>query len=189
MPESIPINIRRITHVGPIDDEFVNSIMRIILDYPKEVNVIELLISSHGGSIASGVTAYNYLKTLPYIVHTRNIGYVESAAILPFLAGRIRSAEPMSKFTFHPASIPADGDLSYAKLEEKSRILDTDIAAYAAIVEKEAPAFAKEHDLLHLLRYETVILTKFEDFFRTGILSAPPKSTAESETNKAKITE
>ena len=52
--------------------------------------------STVGGKV---ILPYNYLKTLPYIVHTRNIGYVESAAILPFLAGRIRSAEPMSKFT------------------------------------------------------------------------------------------
>ena len=110
---------REINHVGPINEAFVGSIIKIVLSYPEDVDTLVLKISSGGGDIGCGVTAYNYLKSLPYAIHTYNMGNVASAAILPFLAGSVRTAAPVSKFVFHPVSISAQGDLSFAALDEK----------------------------------------------------------------------
>ena len=45
MNKKPPIKIHRITHVGDIDDNFVNAIMNIINSLPSDVNVIDLRIS------------------------------------------------------------------------------------------------------------------------------------------------
>ena len=160
-----------ITHVGDINDIFFHSINKIIREFPPEVDTIELRISSRGGDVDSGITAYNFLKGLDKAVHTKNNGIVASAAIHPFLAGRIRTAEPISKFMFHPFSIRAEGNLSYPAVEEKMRILENDLSSYATIVKQEAPAFASEHDMIHLLKYETVILSDPDECKRLGILT------------------
>ena len=176
MNEKAPIKIHRITHVGDIDDNFVNAIMDIINSLPSDINAIDLRISSSGGSTRSGITAYNFLKTLPYALITRNIGNVDSAAILPFLAGQLRTAETVSRFTFHPATISCTPAMNFVQLDEKMRLLNNDIDEYAAIVSKEAPAFVKEHNIAVILRSGTVILDKHEDYYRTGLLTQPGKN-------------
>ena len=175
MNNESPIKIHRITHVGDINDDFVNAIMNIINSLPPDVNVIDLHISSNGGSTSAGITAYNFLKKLPYALMTRNIGNVDSAAILPFLAGQLRTAEDVSRFTFHPATISCVPAMNFVQLDEKMRLLNNDIDEYAAIVSKEAPAFASEHNIAVILRGGTIILDKHEDYYRTGLLTPPEK--------------
>ena len=49
--------------------------------------------------------------------------------------------------------------------------MDTDLRSYARIVKQEVPAFASEHDMIHLLKYETVILSDPDECKRLGILT------------------
>lgn len=72
---------------------------------------------------------------------------------------------------FQPFSIRAEGNLSYPAVEEKMSILEKDLRSYATIVEQEAPAFAAEHDMIHLLKYETVILSDPDECRTPGILT------------------
>ncbi len=65
------------------------------------VEHIHLAIGSGGGSIIAGLSAYNQLRALPLRFTTYNIGCVDSVAILPYLLGDTRHADPWSSFLFH----------------------------------------------------------------------------------------
>lgn len=158
-PAPPQVSIHSITHIGEINDSFVISIMNIIGDLNPLPTVIRINISSGGGDVRAGITAYNYLKQLPCIVHTHNLGEVSSAAVLPFLAGKIRTADDVAKFVFHPATLTLNETISYPRLKELVSIIDGDIRNYATIVSKEIPAFCSDHDIMSLLTHDTVTLT------------------------------
>jgi ATP-dependent protease ClpP protease subunit len=92
-----------IHYVGPIDDDFSNTLMSCLLDL-KETGAgrVVLYLSSTGGSLAAAYTAYNYLKTSPFQVDVVNTGSVESAAVYLYLAGENRYYFPESRFMIHP---------------------------------------------------------------------------------------
>ena len=159
-----------ITHVGEINDNFVNSIQQIILSFPEKPESLTLNISSSGGSVISGITAYNFLKTLPYPVRCHNLGEVSSAAILPYLAGSIRTAEIISKFMLHPVEISFQGSLAFFKVEETLSIISQDIDNYAAIVKREVPQFAEDYDIVDLLKHKSLVMSP-SDAHSVGIVT------------------
>lgn len=154
----------QITHVGPIDDAFVTSIQQIILSYSEQPDSLCLNISSGGGSVISGITAYNFLKQLPYPVRCHNLGEVSSAAILPYLAGVVRTAESISKFMIHPVEFPLNDSMPFFKVEETLSILSKDIENYAAIVNHEIPDFSQHHNVVELLKHKSLVLSPTEAF-------------------------
>ena len=158
-PAPSDFSIHSINHIGEINDGFVVSIMQIVGSLNPLPNVIRINISSGGGSIRSGITAYNYLKQLPCIVHTHNLGEVSSAAILPFLAGNVRTADDISKFLFHPATFALHETISYPRLKELSSIFDGEVHDYARIVKQVIPLFCTEHDIMALLTHDTFLVT------------------------------
>jgi ATP-dependent protease ClpP protease subunit len=64
----------------------------------KSYNEIYLAISSLGGSTHSGIALFNYLKALPITLTTHNLGTVDSASVVVFLAGQNRFACKDSRF-------------------------------------------------------------------------------------------
>ena len=172
--EQVPIHtISTITHVGPIDDSFVNSIMTIVMGLNPFPSELVINISSGGGDVRSGITAYNFLKQLPCVVHTHNLGEVSSAAILPFLAGKIRTADEVAKFVFHPATLSLNETISYPRLRELLSILDGDIHNYATIVKRELPVFCEQNDVESFLTHDTITITP-PDGYRFGLLTPIP---------------
>lgn len=171
-PASPQLSIHSITHIGDINDNFVISIMNIVGSLNPLPNIIRINISSGGGSIRSGITAYNYLKQLPCIIHTHNLGEVSSAAILPFLAGKVRTADEISKFVFHPATFDLNETISYPRLKELVSILDSEVNNYAKIVKQTIPVFCTDHEILSLLTHDT--FTVLPTYGREcGLLTAP----------------
>ncbi len=75
-----------------------------------------LLLSSPGGSVVSGITIYNFLKSLPINLTIHNIGIVDSIANVIFLAGETRYAVKNSSFLFHGVGF----DINQARFEEKN---------------------------------------------------------------------
>lgn len=69
----------------------------------RNVQTIHFLIQSPGGRVADGVALYNYLVALPITLITYNAGAVQSAAVLPFLAGKHRIASDTAIFMIHKA--------------------------------------------------------------------------------------
>jgi ATP-dependent protease ClpP protease subunit len=64
------------------------------------VQHLHLLISTPGGSVMHGLTAYNFLRALPLKLTTHNIGNVDSIGNVIFLAGERRYACPHATFMF-----------------------------------------------------------------------------------------
>ena len=165
---------RELNLLGDINPEVVNNLHNALTSIPPDTDKLVLNIGSGGGMVTSAVIAYNLLKKLPFPLETHNLGDVSSAAILLYLAGSIRTAEPVFKFMFHPFVIGADNSMSVSSVTEKMKILEADLENYAKIVKKEAPAFAKEYDVIDILKHQTVIITEPSEGLRLGILTPTP---------------
>jgi ATP-dependent protease ClpP protease subunit len=75
-----------------------------------------LTLSTPGGQVASGITIYNFLISLPIEVTTHNIGNIDSIGNAIFLAGKNRFACKHSTFMFHDVGF----DVQNQRLEEKN---------------------------------------------------------------------
>ena len=100
------------------------------------------------------------------------MGEVSSAAILPYLAGQIRTADEVSKFMFHPLTIGVNAEMSYPKFQELLSMLDRDILNYATIVEKEVPQLCSVHNITSVLKHDTLVVTAAEGH-KYGLLKDP----------------
>jgi ATP-dependent Clp protease protease subunit len=107
-----------VRYFGPIDDERVKKLMASIEKRLTEgVDKFVILISSSGGSVFHGISAYNFLKGLPAKILTHNFGSTDSAAICLFCAGSKRYCVPHGRFLIHGIGfdVPAG-----ARFDEKS---------------------------------------------------------------------
>jgi ATP-dependent protease ClpP protease subunit len=76
-----------------------------------------LALSTPGGQVMAGLTAFNVLKALPAKIITHNVGNIDSIGNAIFLAGAERFACRHSTFMFHGVGIDIPGG---ARLEEKN---------------------------------------------------------------------
>ncbi|MCP8467578.1 ATP-dependent Clp protease proteolytic subunit [Pseudomonas sp. ZM23] len=97
---------------------------------------LQLNIVTMGGDCAYGFSLYNYLLSLPVPVDTHNLGTVESMGNILFLAGRRRTACPLSKFLFHPFHWTLHGSVDHARMSEYAMSLEHDLRLYAEIVQQ-----------------------------------------------------
>ncbi len=97
----------------------------------KEVNVH---IDSYGGDVSAGWAIYNLLKDWPGTVNSFADGFVASAAVYPFLAGKKRAASPVSAFFLHQAWILAAGNADQLRkqADDLEKINDIGLEAFAA---------------------------------------------------------
>ncbi len=127
---------KQIYLVAPIDEKVFNDLHAVCSSIKPNTH-IQLNISSLGGSTHVAISIYNYLKSLPFQITTHNLGEVTSAAVLIYLAGHIRTAEPNSKFLIHPITVHLNEMCSFVKLEKMAAGLSADIKSYADIVNQE----------------------------------------------------
>lgn len=92
-----------ITFNDAINDNTVKNLMGMTTDLINNCHPSQLyfLFSSSGGMVNSGITLYNFLKSIPIDVVFHNIGSVDSIANCIFLAGKKRYACQNSHFLFH----------------------------------------------------------------------------------------
>jgi len=67
----------------------------------KGMDKLNILMSSPGGNVDSGIAIYNFLKGLPIEVITHNYGSCDSIAALVFCAGGKRYTVANSRFLIH----------------------------------------------------------------------------------------
>ena len=92
------------------DETSPYSLVQAINGLGPDVTEINLHIDCYGGSVAGGWGIYNALRQRPGVtVRTYADGFVASAAIYPFLAGKERFANSVSAFYFHPVLSVAYG--------------------------------------------------------------------------------
>jgi ATP-dependent Clp protease, protease subunit len=100
-----PIKTTVIRFYSPVTNESVTKLLNVvdqrIMDGHRR---IVLLISSQGGSVFDGLSAYHYLKGIPAEVVTHNFGEVDSIAAVLYCAGSKRYSVPQGRFLLHGIS-------------------------------------------------------------------------------------
>jgi ATP-dependent protease ClpP protease subunit len=121
---------------APVVDATINALMRVIDEQmAKGMSRFTLLISSPGGSVFHGLSAYNYLKGLPVVITTHNFGSVDSIGVVLFCGGSRRLCVPQARFLLHGASANFGNErLEEPQLEERLKGLRIDIENIAKVI-------------------------------------------------------
>jgi len=121
---------------GPVVDVTINALMNAIDQKLKQgVTQFILLISSPGGNVFHGLSAYNYLKGLPVTITTHNFGSVDSIGLVLFCGGSKRISVPQARFLLHGVSAGFQNvRLEEKQLEERLKGLRIDIENIAKVI-------------------------------------------------------
>jgi ATP-dependent Clp protease protease subunit len=122
---------------APVIDATVNALMSAVDQKMKQgVKDFTVLISSPGGSVIHGLSAYNYLKGLPVSITTHNFGSVDSIGIVLYCAGSRRLSVPQARFLFHGVNVQFRGEqnLDEKLLEERLKGLRIDVENIAKVI-------------------------------------------------------
>src|SRR3990170_5480628 len=87
-----------------------------------------LLISTPGGNVFGGLSAYNFLRGMPIEVVTHNFGSVDSIGVVLYCAGSKRLCVPHARFLLHgvQAQFAQSSSLEEMQLEERLKALKID---------------------------------------------------------------
>ena len=132
---------------APVIDATVNTLMSAVDQKMKQgVKDFVILISSPGGSVIHGLSAYNYLKGLPAAITTHNFGSVDSIGIVLYCAGSRRLSVPQARFLFHGVSAQFRGEqnLDEKLLEERLKGLRIDMENIAKVISANTGKSAKD---------------------------------------------
>lgn len=122
---------------APVIDATVNALMSAVDQKMKQgINDFIILVSSPGGSVIHGLSAYNYLKGLPISITTHNFGSVDSIGIVLYCAGSKRLSVPQARFLFHGVNVQFRGEqnLDEKLLEERLKGLRIDMENIAKVI-------------------------------------------------------
>ena len=122
---------------APVIDATVNALLGAIDQKMKQgTSDFIILISSPGGSVIHGLSAYNYLKGLPATIATHNFGSVDSIGIVLYCAGSRRLSVPQARFLLHGINTQfvQKQSLEEKQLEERLKGLRIDIENIAKVI-------------------------------------------------------
>lgn len=117
------------------DETSPNSLRKQLEQLLKDgVTELDLHIDSMGGDVSAGWAIYNLLKDWRGTVNSFADGFVASAAVYPFLAGKTRAASPVSAFFLHKAWMLAAGNADELRkqADDLEKINDIGLEAFAA---------------------------------------------------------
>jgi len=132
---------------APVIDVTINALMTAIDQKMKQgVTNFIILISSPGGSVFHGLSAYNYLKGVPATITTHNFGSVDSIGVVLYCGGSKRLSVPQARFLLHGVSINFEQGLNLEEkqLEEKLKGLRIDMENIAKVVAANTGKSVKE---------------------------------------------
>ena len=121
---------------APVIDVTINALMSAIDQSIKQGAArFVLLISSPGGSVFHGLSAYNYLRGLPVVITTHNFGSVDSIGVVLFCGGSERLSVPQARFLLHGVSAGFQKErLEEKQLEERLKGLKIDMENIAKVI-------------------------------------------------------
>lgn len=131
------VNTCYIKFFAQVDDGSINALMQVIEKKLGEgVQRFIILISSVGGSVFHGVSAYNFLKGIPAEVITHNFGSVDSIANVIYCAGSTRYSVPHARFLLHgvTANFSQGAGLEEKQLLERLKGLQMDTENMAGVI-------------------------------------------------------
>lgn len=121
---------------APITDKSVQSVIAVVSQLSVAGTTdLELLFSTPGGSVSSGIALYNFLRAVPLNLTIHNMGNVDSIGNAIFLAGRLRNACPHSTFMFHGVGFDFNNvHFKEQNLRETLQSLQADQTRMASII-------------------------------------------------------
>jgi len=126
---------------APVDGNSINALLATIDQKLREgVGRITLLISSPGGTVFHGLSAYNFLKGIPAEVVTVNFGSVDSIGVVLYCAGARRISVPHARFLIHgvSAGFGQNERLEEPQLHERLKGLRIDMQNIARVIAANA---------------------------------------------------
>lgn len=130
-----------------INSNSINTLMSVVDQKRREgVEKFVILISSLGGSVFYGLSAYNFLTGLPVEIITHNFGTVDSIAGVLFCAGSKRYCVPHARFVMHGVtwSYSEPVTLSAFQIEESLKQIRIDTENMARVLAKTTNKSVKE---------------------------------------------
>ena len=143
---------------APVIDVSVNALMNAVEQKMKQgIKEFIIAISSPGGSVFHGLSAYNYLKGLPVEITTHNFGSVDSIGIVLYCSGSKRLSVPQARFLLHGVSAQFRGEqsLEEKQLEERLKGLAIDIENIAKVL--AANTNKTEADIINAMHERTTL--------------------------------
>ena len=122
---------------APIIDVTVNALLETLDNKMRQgQRSFILLISSTGGTVFHGLSAFNYLMGLPAEVVTHNFGSVDSVGVVLYCGGRKRLSVPQARFLLHgvSANFPQNVNLEEMQIEERLKGLRIDTENIAKVI-------------------------------------------------------
>jgi ATP-dependent protease ClpP protease subunit len=159
---------------APVIPETVGALMQIVDNKIKQgLTELGILLSTPGGNVFHGLSAYNYLRGVPIFVTTHNFGSADSVGVVLFCAGEKRYSVPQARFLLHGVSANFNKcSLEEKQLEERLKGLQIDMGNIAHVIsdtvgkDKDAvvqdmherttlyPQEAVEYGLVHKIKAE-----------------------------------
>lgn len=178
---------------APVIEPSINQLSATIDQKLREgVERLVLLISSPGGSVFHGLSAYNLLKGIPAEVITHNFGSVDSIGVVMYCAGSKRLSVPHARFLIHPVGsrFEKGQHLEEKQLEERLKGLQIDEQNIAGVI--AANTGKREDEVIEAMRERTTLNPEQaeewglvheikSELFETGsdlVLIQPPSSQA-----------
>lgn len=142
---------------GEVDRESTSGLVEAVeARYREGARRFALLISTVGGSVVHGLSAYHFLRGIPIDITTHNFGSVDSVGAVLYCAGKRRLAVPHARFVLHAPFFEFDDEvLSERQLGEWLAKLQVDARNMAAVLADETGKTPEE--ALAALRTRTVL--------------------------------
>lgn len=122
---------------APVMQDSINILMQVVDNKLRQgARKMGLLISTPGGDVFHGLSAYNYLKGIPLEITTHNFGSADSIGVVLFCAGSRRLSVPHARFLLHGVMCNFQGPVSLEEkqLEERLKGLQIDMGNIARII-------------------------------------------------------
>lgn len=146
---------------GPVTRGSIQNLRNMIFEavYQHDSDDITLVISSEGGDLNPGFTAYQFLRSLPATITTVNMCTVESIAVPIYLAGEQRMAMQGSRFLLHSFNWTTPHvRVDQPRLMEYSNSLLFDMERYAQIFNERTKSSDVPIDILKHLKGDPLII-------------------------------
>ncbi len=121
---------------APVVEATINALLNAVDQKMRQGQTkYTLLISSLGGSVFHGLSAYNYLRGIPAEITTHNFGSVDSIGVVLFCGGTRRLSVPQARFMLHGVSAGfQQSNLEEKQIEERLKSLQIDTENIAKVV-------------------------------------------------------
>lgn len=121
---------------APVVHDTINALLNAIDERMKQgTKEFIILISTPGGTVHFGLSAYNYLQGIPAKITTHNFGSVDSIGLVLFCGGEVRYSVPQASFLLHGVSCGFQNEsLDEKDLEERLKSVKIDSDNIAKVI-------------------------------------------------------